>query len=48
MGHIPFLVGGRKEQDRLLKVREGHYSEMGGVMIRVWPEALSSVSLKKP
>lgn len=30
MGHIPLLVGGRKEQAKLLKVRgRGHYNETG-------------------
>ena len=33
MGHIPFLVGGREQQARVLKVGQGHYSEMGGALI---------------
>ena len=52
-GLLTFPGRGRKEWARLLKVGEGHYNEMGGVMIRVWsflswPEALSSSSLKGP
>lgn len=34
-GHIPFLVGGRKEEARWLQVGEGYYGETGGA-IRVY------------